>query len=596
MARIPIPEYQQTQVPGGVPGTPRGPMLPGSSVTAESVARLGAVAQDALLKFQSDSNQAAVDDAYNTKFSPAFRELYNGYYQLQGKDAVDERPNYEAKMQELRNQTREALPDGPQRRLFDDISRRRVEGELDGMARHAAAQRLVYMAKTSDATLDNYTRDAADKYNDEGKFAGALQSGLAEIDRYGRSAGQSSEVMRARAEAFVSKAWTQRIERIMLDDPLNARDLYRAHQSEVDAATRPLLEHKLKVAAIPVEARVIADHAMTGADMAELSNAIEKSDGQLLRVVDRQQAAAAAAPTKVLDTRAALGGWIATGEAAARRLYPGNPQVADLVTNIIKSRVATIAQAQEGIQKQKQGVLIDLIVKAKPNGIDELLRRPEARAAWVGLDPQAQLGIIHLAGRTSDEEKIKTSPSVFLDALNRIHAKDSDPAKIRSSTDLVGLVGKGLSFTDYQRLQHEYDRSQTPEGNRFVKDVQTARHSIRTILHANPLGQVMGDVAEEAAYRAGAELDAKIEQYRKDGKDPRDLLTPGKPDYFLAPEKLASFMPNARAAVGDAAAKAGAPKAPAPVKLDPKNADAEFAALPKGTKYIGPDGITRTKP
>lgn len=596
MPRIPLNEYQQTQVPGGAPGMPRASAVPISGASAEAGVALGRVAQDALVKFQDDTNRTTASDAYTQAFSPPFRELYNGYYSLQGKDALDQRPDYEAKMQELRTSVRSGLANDMQRRYFDEESRHRVEGELDGMARHAAAQRQVWMAKTSDATLDNYSRDAADKYNDEGRFAGALQSGLAEVDRYGRSTGQSSEMMRARGEAFVSKAWTQRIERVMLDDPISARSLYQAHSTELDAATRPLLEHKLKVAVLPVESRIIADHAMTNADMTGLSNAIEKSDGQLLRVVDRQQAAAAQAPTMAKDTRAAMGEWIATGEAAARRMYPGNPQMADMVTNIIKGRVATIAQAQEGIQKQKQGVLLDLVVKAKPNGIDDLLRQPGARDAWNGLDPQAQLAILHLTGRNSDEEKIKTSPGVFLDSLNRIHAEETDPRKIRSSTELVGLVGNGLSFNDYQRLQHEYDRAQTPEGNAFLKSLQGARHQISAVLRGSVLGQVMPDVAADAAYRAGMDLDAKIDQFRKDGKDPRDLITPGKPDYFLSPEKLGTFMQNPRAAVGGAAAKAGAPAAPAPVKLDPKTVDADYAKLPKGALYVGPDGVTRTKP
>ena len=151
-------------------------------------------------------------------------------------------------------------------------------------------------------------------------------------------------------------------------------------------------------------------------------------------------------------------------------------------------------------------------------------------------------------------------------------------------------MGHGLNFNDYTRLKAELAQAQTPEGNAFLKDVQRARGAMHSILGRSLMGQIQPDVAAEAAYRASMDLDAKIDQYRKEKKDPRTLITPGTPDYVLAPERLQTFMPTGTSAVAAAAAKKEA------ASLPKVSSDDDYAKVKPGAEFFDPNGVRRRKP
>lgn len=606
MPRIPIPEYQRRDPGTGLGPTPRANIAPSPDFEGGALTNLGrALAQlgDAgvlhAADFKAKEDKTRADDAYVNGFGPQFRDLYNGYYNLQGKDALDQRPDFEKRMLELRTNVRETLGNDDQKRLFDTISRSRLEGELDSMARHAATQRRVWITQTHDATLDNLITAAADKSNDDRAFGSALQTGMAEIDRFGTENGQSAEVMRAKSAAFVSKAWTQRIDRLSIFDPVGAQALYTAHAPEIVPPERIALERKIKAAVTPVLVKKAADEIMAPQDLQQLQmngyvNVVERAPGA-------EGSVAAASPTTVRDTRAMLATWISAGEKRAEEIFPGDPVAKDMLLAAIKGRVGTIVQMQEGVQRKAQGDLINFIVERRPGSIEAVLANPDARQAWTLLDPASKQAIVALAEREGPGgDKIKTNPAVFREVYNRIHAKDSDPNKITSDTQLVPFMGQGLSYDDLQRMRSELQRAQTPEGNAFLKDVQTARNVAHRMLRGSIMGSVQPEVAEDAAYRFGRDLDAKIDEYRKAGKDPRQLLTPGTPDYALDPKRVATFMPGATEAMRDSATKvkAASPQAArGEIGVAPTiNDEAGYNALPKGAKYVdGRDGKLKVK-
>jgi hypothetical protein len=265
----------------------------------------------------------------------------------------------------------------------------------------------------------------------------------------------------------------------------------------------------------------------------------------------------------VRDTRAQLAQWVSQAEQTAEAMHPGDPVFRDMLVGAVKGRVATIAQMQDGVQRQAQGTLINMALgndQARPTSVADLLADPQAKDAWGKLDPQAKLGIISLVDRNARGDHVTTNAALTLDLFRRVHADEADPSKIRSDTELLKFVGNqpdgtaGITFSDLDRLRKEIRDDQTPEGNAFLKQKTTVVSAAHRMLRSSPVGQVMGDAAEEAAYRFSQALDAKIEQYRKEKKDPRDLFNPEKPDYALTPGNVASFMPNMR----DVSAKAAA--------------------------------------
>ncbi|HYA40394.1 MAG TPA: hypothetical protein VEF34_03770 [Syntrophobacteraceae bacterium] len=183
-------------------------------------------AQSVLLRRQF-FNETAANDHLN-QFENAFRDQYQKYYALQGRDAVDQYPAYQERMQDLQRQYRDALTNPAQQRLFDQFSRQRVWRELDGMSRYADQQNKVWEAQTSDATVQRYINQAADKYNDAVIFEGARKAMLDEAQRYGLATGQSAEVFHERAQKAVDKLYADVIARHALTDPAAANIIFQA--------------------------------------------------------------------------------------------------------------------------------------------------------------------------------------------------------------------------------------------------------------------------------------------------------------------------------------------------------------------------------
>lgn len=257
----------------------------------QAIQGAGDVTADAAVRFQKVVNETTVDDAYATKFSPAFREKYQQFYSLQGKDALDKLPTYVREMEDLAKTTTEGLTNSAQRHQFQQTARRRVQMELDSMSRYAEQQNKVWMAQTSDAFLKNQLDQAADFYNDEVKFGAALGAGIGEIDKYAAQTGQSGDVARDRASKFISAAYVSRVQRMLNDDPFGARDLYRANVNSVDQAARAPLEHQIKSATMPIEARNLADAAMSGRPTADVERLVPAAIEPLVQAVVQKESA-----------------------------------------------------------------------------------------------------------------------------------------------------------------------------------------------------------------------------------------------------------------------------------------------------------------
>lgn len=276
------------------------------------------------------------------------------------------------------------------------------------------------------------------------------------------------------------------------------------------------------------------------------------------------------APTRVRDTRAQLGNWVANAERYAQETYPNDPAYRDMVIQNVKGKVATIVQMQDGVQRQAQGQLIQAIVGMNnappPTTTAELFSIPGARDAFTLMDEGAQRGILSLLdhnARTASGENVRSNPAVMQNLFNRIHAEENDPTKIRSITQLAPYFAPDangriqLNRGDYDWMGREIEKSRNPEGNGFMRDVNNVRNTAVRQMKAGIVGRMLTDAQpeklEEAAYAFNLELDKKIDAYRKEGKDPRLLLTPGTPDYVLTPGHVQSFLQSPQAALGDAA-------------------------------------------
>lgn len=329
--------------------------------------RAGDVAAQHAIRFQQIQNQAQVDETYSNKFSPEFREAYKQYYSLQGKDAVDRMPEFLKQMEEIRTKHADSLQNPVQRHLFNQVSRRRVEMEMDGMARYADVQNKVWRKGTSDGFLKAQIDQAGDFYNDEQKFGDAIGAGAAEIDKYGMQTGQSSEEIRARTSKFIADIWSNRVRRMNVRDPLGAEKLYNENKTLMTEHAVQL-EHELKGSVYPVQARQIADQVMVDI------------------------------PATKVDIRAHMKEWTDEAEKRAEELHPDDTVFRDLTLARVHSRVNTVATAQAGIERQAgQQLFLGMMMPAKadrPTDVSQIISNPDLKRAWDQSDSQAKLAAI----------------------------------------------------------------------------------------------------------------------------------------------------------------------------------------------------------
>lgn len=145
---------------------------------------------------------------------------------LEGKDAEDAFPQFQQQINDLRNQTRENL-NPYQQRLFDQRSTRRVEGDLDGMARYAATQTKEWQWNTHNALLNDLIAEAEANYNDPRRVAAVVSQLDNETANYANSHGWSDEVYEYQLRKNNDMLWSAVIRRQAIFDPEGAMATYR---------------------------------------------------------------------------------------------------------------------------------------------------------------------------------------------------------------------------------------------------------------------------------------------------------------------------------------------------------------------------------
>lgn len=214
-------------------------------------------------QFKQLQTETDVNSAYATDFSPAHRDLYQKFYSLQGRDALDQLQSTATAMNDNRERVRETLnPMG--QKMFDEIARRRIEMELDHMSMYADQQNKVYRQETHDATLSQHVSDAVDHYNDRNFATTMLNSGKAEIEAFSDEKGWSPQQRAEHMQQFTSQLQSARVLRQLNEDPTGAAKLFGTVRGDMDGLTQLKLEAELKNGARPVEARNVAEATMTG--------------------------------------------------------------------------------------------------------------------------------------------------------------------------------------------------------------------------------------------------------------------------------------------------------------------------------------------
>ncbi len=262
---------------------------------------------------------------------------------------------------------------------------------------------------------------------------------------------------------------------------------------------------------------------------------------------------------------------ISSAQAYAESRRPGDAVYRDQVVNDAHALWARDVQALRGRDYANFSQVLDASLKTGATSLSDLPLDVQQTASQ--LPPQYVEGMNAQFDRNlrqANGEYTKSDPRLVNDLTRRIYLPDGDPQRIVNPGQLFDYMGKGLNYADQQRLAKEIQTANTPEGNPFMKQADGVKEYARKMLTTSMSSMAVQhpEMAEEAAYRFGADLDAKVKAMRAAHQDPQQLFTPGNPNYMLEPSRVLSFMPSeADVIAAGARATAAAPPAPVPKRL-----------------------------
>lgn len=205
------------------------------------------LAQNAIQR-QQLINEANVNDVYANQFSPKLQALRQNYMKLEGKDAEEQFPAYQAQVQGLLADTRASFPSPMAQKLFDEQSIRRTERELDVMSNYASTETKKYQLTAHTSAIDNLASDGAANYNQPQ----ILLANQAEIDKqtvnFGATHGWSPDQIKDQMNKNQGKLWSAVIERQAVDNPVQAQRIFdvKTKDGTLDGNAQKELTLKLK--------------------------------------------------------------------------------------------------------------------------------------------------------------------------------------------------------------------------------------------------------------------------------------------------------------------------------------------------------------
>jgi hypothetical protein len=139
--------------------------------------------------------------------------------------------------------------------------------------------------------------------------------------------------------------------------------------------------------------------------------------------------------------------------------------------------------------------------------------------------------------------------------VGQINAPTGDPQRLISPDQIYQDYKRGkLTWSDFQHARQEFIDARTPDGEKLGQQKTEFIKSVKPLIDkSNPL---MGRVDQEGGmnmYRLQWNVDQKIDQYRREGKNPHDLFDPSKPDFVGRPENLTGYQKTLQESVQDAA-------------------------------------------
>jgi hypothetical protein len=133
--------------------------------------------------------------------------------------------------------------------------------------------------------------------------------------------------------------------------------------------------------------------------------------------------------------------------------------------------------------------------------------------------------------------------------LDRVRLPDGDPNKIAKLVPIYdAYINGSLSKDDFNFVRKDFFfAKQAPDGDLLLAHKQAFLKGVaHAIDRSDPLIGEIDQLGRSKMYLLERDIDQKIDQYRRNGKDPFDLFDRSKPDYVGKPELLERYRTTLR--------------------------------------------------
>lgn len=210
--------------------------------------------------------------------------------------------------------------------------------------------------------------------------------------------------------------------------------------------------------------------------------------------------------------------------------------------------------AKEEASEAREGEYLQKLHSDDPNERGSVTAR--AIANDFTLTRQARERMIGIVEReTKPEAAAKVSNAAATELISRIRAPEGDPRRITDLGPVYDAYEKGqLNKSDLKFVRDEFTNLRSPEGQALGREQDEFIKSVKPLIDkSNPLLGKIDQSGPQQVYAFTMALRKKIDEYRRAGKDPRDLMDPSKPDYMGSPAALAAYQKPLQQSLQDTA-------------------------------------------
>lgn len=186
--------------------------------------------------------------------------------------------------------------------------------------------------------------------------------------------------------------------------------------------------------------------------------------------------------------------------------------------------------------------------------------KPSVTAQQIGADPtlkpEAKLRMLAFSERTAKAEPLaRVSHETLLTVMDRMNRPEGDPLRIDRADQITDIFNDGtMTKADYNFAIKQFNNAQSAEGQVLTKQKADFLTGVGPLIDkSNPLMGTIDQSGKQQLYRFQWFVAEQIDRYRQEGKNPWDLLNPGKPDYLGKPETLAPFQKSIQESIQDQA-------------------------------------------